>query len=129
MEQSNFLHQLNPDTSDLAAIQEPYLDHNHNLRATHHWYTLYPKEHYTAPALTRSLLLVNNQLASDAWTQIDFESLDTTVVTLHMQQDKVLIINVYNDVEHQHSLKQVIHKLWSRACMGSRAIGLQTVGV
>src|SRR5882724_7146402 len=103
--QSNFLHQLNPDTCDLMAIQEPYLDHNHNSHATHHWYMLYPKEHYISPARTRSLLLVNKQLATDTWTQIDFESSDIKAVALNMQQGKILIINLYNDVEHQHGLK------------------------
>jgi len=44
--QSNFLHQLDPDVYDFAAIQEPYLDSNHNSCVTHHWYTVYPKEHY-----------------------------------------------------------------------------------
>jgi len=47
------------------------------------------------------------------------------VVTLHTQWDKVLIINLYNDMEHQHSLKQVIHQLWRRACMRSGAIRLE----
>ena len=47
--QSDFLHQLNPDTYDFTAIQELYLDSNHNSCATHHWYMVYPKEHYVMP--------------------------------------------------------------------------------
>jgi len=119
--QSNFLHQLNPDIYNLTAIQEPYLDHNHNLHTTHHWYTLYPKEHYTSPTCTRLLLLVNKWLATDAWTQIDFELLDIMVVQLHMQHGKILIINLYNDLGHQPSLKQTIQKLWHRMHMEGRA--------
>src|SRR5882724_9666939 len=42
-------------------------------------------------------------------------------VLLHMQWGKVLILNLYDDTEHQHSLKQVIQKLWSRVCMGGGA--------
>jgi len=45
--QSDFLHQLDPAAYDPGAIQEPYLDHHHNSRATHHWYTVYPNQHYT----------------------------------------------------------------------------------
>ena len=54
--QSDFLHQLNPDTYDFTAIQELYLDSNHNSHATNHWYTVYPKEHYMMPSWTRAQL-------------------------------------------------------------------------
>ena len=65
--QSEFLHQLNPDIYDFTTIQEPYLNSNHNSCATHHWYTVYPKEHYVMPSQTRMIILVNKQLATDTW--------------------------------------------------------------
>jgi len=34
--QGDLLNQLNPDNCNIAAIQEPYLDANHNSRAMHH---------------------------------------------------------------------------------------------
>src|SRR5882724_11331906 len=71
---NNFLHQLNPDVYDFAAIQEPFLDSNHNSHATHHWYMVYPKEHYITPLQTRMIILVNRQLALDSWSQVDISS-------------------------------------------------------
>jgi len=47
--QSNFLHQLDPNTYNLGAVQELYLDHLHNSCTTSHWYTIYPKEHFISP--------------------------------------------------------------------------------
>src|SRR5882724_1316188 len=98
--QSDFLHQLNPDTHDLSTIQELYLDHNHNSCATHQWYTLYPKQHYLTPSHMRSLLLVNKCIATDTWTQVDFRLLDIMVVLIQMGHGKVLVINIYNDMVH-----------------------------
>jgi len=57
--QGDLLHWLNPKIYDIAAIKEPYLDHNHNTCANPYWYTMYPKEHYVNPEKTRSILLVN----------------------------------------------------------------------
>jgi len=57
--QSDLLYWLNPTEYDMAALQEPYLDHNHNLQATSHWFTIYPREHYIRLEKTRSLFLVN----------------------------------------------------------------------
>ena len=57
--QSDLLHHLDPEIYDFTAIQEPYLDRNHNSQANHNWFTVYPKEHYTNPSKTRSIMLVN----------------------------------------------------------------------
>jgi len=63
--QSDMLHTLDPDVYDIAAIQEPYLDHTHNSRASPNWYTLYPKEHYAKPDRTQSLLLINRRIPTN----------------------------------------------------------------
>jgi len=87
MVQNNFLHQLNPNTYDLAMIQEPYLDSNQNSCATHHWYTIYPKEHYIMLSWMRLILLVNSQIATDAWSQVDIGSSDVTAILINMYND------------------------------------------
>jgi len=76
------LHILDPDEYDIATIQEPYLDHTHNSRASPNWYSLYPKEHYAKPEDTRSLLLINRRIQTNNWTQIDFASSDMTAVQM-----------------------------------------------
>src|SRR5882724_5315810 len=103
--QGDLLNQLNPDNCNIAAIQEPYLDANHNSHAMHHWYTIYPKEHYITPARTRSIILVNKRIATDAWVQVDLGSPDVTTVSIKMGRGRVLLINLYNDNKQQQGLR------------------------
>jgi len=103
--QSDLLHQLNPDIYDFAVIQEPYLDSNHNSCANHHWYMVYPKEHYITPSWTRSIILVNNWLVTDAWSQVDMGSPDMMALAVNTGRGKVLLTNMYNDSGQQQGLE------------------------
>ena len=116
--QNDFLHQLDPDVYDFATIQEPYLDSNHNSRATHHWYMVYPKEHYITPAWMRSIILVNRRLALESWAQVDVGSSDVTVLEFNMGKGRVLLTNVYNDIEQQQGLARSICIFRKRLRMG-----------
>ena len=113
--QSDFLHHLDPNIYDIGVIQELYLDQCHNSRANHNWYTIYPKEHYTNPASTRLLILINKQLATDTWLQVDPRSSDITAVQLHTVRGKLLIINMYNEGRQQQRMKQAMQLLRARA--------------
>src|SRR5882724_11243235 len=108
MAQNDFLHQLNPNTYNLAAIQVLYLDSNHNSHATHHWYTIYPKEHYITLSQMRSILMVNRQIATDAWSQVDIGLSDITAIMINTGKGKVLLVNMYNDSGQHQGLKQKI---------------------
>jgi len=105
----------------LQDITEPYLDHHHNSQATHNWYTIYPKAHYTDLACTHSLILVNKRIATDTWSQIDLSSSNITVIQLQMERGKVLIINMYNEGSRQQGLKQAITAMRQRTCEGHNA--------
>ena len=109
--QSDLLHQLDPEIYDFAAIQELYLDRNHNSQANHHWFMVYPKEHYTNPSRTRSIMLVNRRLASDTWSQVDICSSDMTAIAVNTGIGRVLIINTYNDIKLQNGLTSSIEVL------------------
>jgi len=63
----------------------------------HNWYTIYPRTHYTDPAYTLSLILVNKRIMTDTWSQIDFSSSDITAIQLQTERGNVLIINMYNE--------------------------------
>jgi len=91
------------------------MDHNHNSQTGPHWYTIYPKEHYVHPAKTRSLLLVNKQIATGAWSQVDFGSPDIMAIQLHTEQEKFLIVNMYNDNNHQDNMRQEVEVMRDRA--------------
>ena len=101
------LHILDPDKYDIAAIQEPYLDHTHNSRASPNWYTLYPKEHYAKPDRTRSLLLINRRIPTNNWAQIDIASSDVTAVQVQTPLGQVLLINMYNDGKNPEGARKV----------------------
>jgi len=103
--QRDFLHQLNPDVYEFAAIQEQYLDSSHNSCTNHHWYTVYPKEHYVTPLWTRSIILVNKQLATDTWSQVDMGSQDVTALAVNTGKGKVFLTNMYNDSRQQQGLE------------------------
>jgi len=128
--QSDLLHQLDPEIYDFATIQEPYLDRNHNSWANHHWFTVYPKEHYTNPSKTRSIMLVNRRLASDAWSQVDICSSDVMAIAVNTGIGRVLIINTYNDIGQQNRLTCSIRVLCESQQVGeSEGHAEQTIWV
>src|SRR5882724_9954661 len=114
--QSDLLYWLNPTEYDMAALQEPYLYHNHNSQANPHWYVIYPKEHYLWPGKTRSIILVNRQMAMDAWLQVDFGSSDIMAIQVRMDSRIMLIVNMYNDKAQKEALKQSLQVIRRRAC-------------
>src|SRR5882672_9211256 len=80
--QTDMLHRLDLEKFDVTAIQEPYLDLYYNTHANHHWYTVYPREHYVEPRKTRSVILMNRRLSVDTWMQVEFGSSDITAVQI-----------------------------------------------
>ena len=87
------------------------MDHLHNLHATPHWFTVYPKEHYTNAGKTQLLLLVNRHIATDTWSQEDFGSSNMTAVQVCTAAGKILIVNMYSDNTWQAGMKQVLQVL------------------
>src|SRR5882724_738284 len=79
---------------------------------------LYPKVHYTDPARTRSLMLVNKRIVTDTWSQIDLGSSDITVVQLQTEIGKVLIINMFNEGSQQLAIKWAITVMRQRTWAG-----------
>ena len=82
-------------------IKELYLDHCHKSHANHHWYTIYPKEHYTNPEGMRSLILVNKWLATDSWLQVNLSSSDITMIQLQTVRGKLLVVNMHHEGSEQ----------------------------
>src|SRR5882724_13134698 len=121
--QSKFLHQLDPNAYDIVALQEPYLDHNHNMCANPYWYTVYPKEHYMTPEKTRSTIFINKQIATDLWFQVYFSSSDITAVQVQTVAGRVLIINIYNNITHAGSIDHLFQTMWARARVRRDLVG------
>src|SRR5882724_11046672 len=92
---------------DIAAIQEPYLNHNHNSCASHNWFTLYPKEHYAKSNKTRSLMLINKIIMTNKWTQIDLASSNVMTIQIQTPSGSVILINMYNNVRNSKGAQKV----------------------
>ena len=90
---------------DIVALQEPYMSHEGNTIAVRHWTVIYPTTHASKAEKTRSVMLIRNDMPSDAWEQIDFESGDVTAIRIHGHWGKLVIFNIYNDCDHNHTLQ------------------------
>src|SRR5882672_11125049 len=105
--QTYMLHRTDPKLFNIIAIQEPFLDHFHNMRANQHWYMVYPREHFVNPGKTRSVILMNKAIAADTWTQVELKSSDITAVQVQTARGMVLLINMYNDNMNTDSIRAV----------------------
>jgi len=74
------LNSLNPNDWDIIALQEPYIDFNGVTRATHPWRVVYPTLHYRLPKDTRSVMLINKNLATNHWESIPIDSSDISAI-------------------------------------------------
>jgi len=110
------LHQLDPNEYDMAAIQELYLNLNHNTQATHNWFTVYLKEHYNKPNKTRSIILINKRILTNNWTQIDFASSDVRAVQIQTPAGYVLCLNIYNNAWNSEGMRKVTQYMHTKAC-------------
>jgi len=79
---------------------------------------VYPKEHYVTPSQMRSIILVNRQLVSDAWSQVDIGSSDMTAIVINTGKGRVLLTNMYNDILQQQGLMHSICTFQKRLCVG-----------
>lgn len=97
-----------PDKYDIVAIQEPYIDFLRNARAGLHWYSIYPKTHYTdADKHTCSMILVNKRIATEAWERLEIDSPDMTGIKLKAQTSVVQLFNIYCDCNHSDSITAI----------------------
>ena len=83
--QLDLLESLRRNKYDICAIQEPYVDFKGKTHANRNWTTVYPNTHQEHPDRTRSVILVNANLLTDAWKQINFEHPDITAIEVQGQ--------------------------------------------
>jgi ribonuclease HI len=107
LSQLDLLESLKRDDYDICAIQEPYIDFNGKTRANRQWITIYPSTHQDHPDSTRSIILINTNLLTDAWEQIPFQHPDITALEIHGQFGTLRLINVYNDCNNNNALTHI----------------------
>ena len=72
------------------------------------WRVLYPDIYFRdrTPNL-RSIILVNTNLSTDNYEQIQFPSTDVTGINIKTENCKLAIINIYNDCNHDAAMEVV----------------------
>ncbi len=98
----------------IVALQELAINGFNFSIASKDWITVYPTMHCTHPGKTRTLTLIRAAYSTDSWEQIDFPSGDVTIIVLKGEWGKIVIFNIYNDGEHNKTIKQL--KCFHRTC-------------
>ena len=101
--QSDLLHKI--QKYSIVLIQEPHIDFLGNSRATNRWRTVYPTNHINNKGKTRSLILVNTLISTDAWRQIRIEHQDITAIEIQSGEQRIRIFNVYNSTEDNDTIQ------------------------
>lgn len=104
--QTDLLHSATPDKFDILAIQEPYLDHLHNTRATYGWSVIYPAIPDTdRSGRVRSVILVSTRISTNSFHPIRIPNPDVSAVSLRVGAADVHLFNLYVDQYHDHALQ------------------------
>ena len=107
LSQLDLLQSLKCNMYNVCVIQEPYIDFQGHMWANCNWTTIYPNMHKTHPDRTRSVILINTNLLTDAWKRIDFNHPDITAVEITGQFGTLQVINVYNDGNNNNALTHI----------------------
>ena len=89
---------------DVIALQEPAIVYTGRSISARDWISVYPTPHQSSPEKTRSLLLINAQISTDSWNQLDFPSSDVTVVQFNSAWGKLTLFNIYNKGESNSTI-------------------------
>jgi Endonuclease-reverse transcriptase len=127
--QSDLLQTLKRNKYDLCLIQEPYIDFKGKSRANLYWTAIYPTNHKTHPDNTRSLILVNTELAANSWKQIPFDSPDITAIEIQGHFGMLRIINIYNDVNNNNALTHLSNYMRDPLCQKTHKHPLNTLWI
>ena len=65
---------------NIVALQEPSINAFNNSVTSQDWKSIYPSTHSKEPGKTRSLILIQDELLTDGWEQVEFPSGDVTAV-------------------------------------------------
>ena len=105
--QLHLINTASPQDWDVLLLQEPWFS-NTVTQASQHWRVLYPDIYYEdKTANLHSIILINTNLSTDCYKQIQFRSTDVTGVRIKTSTGPVTLINVYNDCAHNASMDTV----------------------
>jgi len=106
--QQYLLNSANPEEWDVIAIQEPWLDLFKRARGSAYWRILYPTNHFSDGAShTCSLLMINTNISTDSYTQLDVPSSNITAACFIGPYGNLTLFNIYNNCNHNDSLLDI----------------------
>ena len=89
---------------DIVALQEPAINAFNKSVASREWKAVYPSTHANEPGKTRTLLLIRDDLLTDRWEQLEFQSGDVMAIKLQGDWGKLTLFNIYNDCKHDDTI-------------------------
>jgi hypothetical protein len=89
---------------DIIALQEPSINFLNKTIASRDWVLLYPTTHDKQPEKTCSVILIQSNLLTENWEQIDFPSGDVTVLWIKEYWGTITIFNIYNNCKHNATI-------------------------
>ena len=90
---------------DIILLQEPYINALGKVSASSKWRVVYPSSHLSLPDKIRAVILINANLSTNTWHQVDItDSNDIAAVQIEGPFGTVTIINIYNDLDHSRTL-------------------------
>lgn len=93
---------------DIILLQEPWLGRDGLTRAISRFNVIYPTTRDREPEKTRAVTMISTRIKSDHYIQLPIDSPD--VVGLDIKcgpEDWLRIINIYNDCNHDRSMRAV----------------------
>jgi len=109
--QLHLINTAHPNDWDILILQEPWMGPI-GTRSSPHWTVLYPNTHFTDRSKTsRSIILVNTNISTNSYEQIHFNSPDVTGIRLTHDTHKIILINTYNDCNHNDAIEAVSESL------------------
>lgn len=101
--QQYVLQQADPADYDIILLQEPWFDHLGKSRGNRSWRILYPTNYYVPHDPIRSIILVNTNISTDAYTALDIPHSDITAIRLAGEFGHCSIFNIYNDCTNNNT--------------------------
>ena len=92
---------------DIVALQEPAINYLGKTIAARDWIPIYPSTHEKEPGKSRSLMLINANIPTESWEQVEFPSGDVTVVRISGSWGRITIFNIYNDCLHDRTIHEL----------------------
>jgi len=85
---------LDPDKYNIATIQEPYLDHKPQLPCLPQLVHPIPERTLHHSQQNPSIMLINQRILTNNWSQIDLTSSDVTTIQMQTPLGPIIIINM-----------------------------------